>query len=147
MSSEEIQQFLKPIQLPLDERVIITCIDSWDVTAEECPRHVLASAAVGKIGNWVLDIVRGTHRPGGFEPNGKPVKWWIVEGHCRTAGLNHVPIYYDGAAMDAPAELLDRAKYTAMRKTSEGPWHVIMSPEIRAEMEAMKANPEVPDGE
>lgn len=130
---------LSPTRVPLhealgmarDERVIICIlpgqpdhVDMEPVPAlvQECytaRSHLryLEGQAGAEYSGRVLDIARA---------DGGAIRWWQVVNHCRDAGLDHVPIYYDGALEEVswwligPAE--ERGDEVLLRRTRSGPW-------------------------
>lgn len=133
--SEEVQNALKAIQLGNEDRILVTCTDVWpgpmgeEIRIEDVPEWMLPNmkAAYAQDGR-VIDLASTT---------GKAVRWWQVVGYCRAMGVNHVPIHFDGAGQDAPAELLTKGKYVAMRRASEGPWLLVTHPGLTEERERM----------
>ena len=125
--SEEIQNALKAVQLRNDDRILVAVSDTWPGPAgeglrlEDVPEIPNCVAAFGPDGR-LIDIA---------SKKDKDIKWWQCVGYCRANGVDHVSIHYDGAGDSAPADLLEKGKYVAIRKASAGPWLVVSSPEIR----------------
>ena len=126
----------KAIDIEPWERVLVTCSEHWmPVELVEVDRVLSEGECrvlLGCQGDVAVDLVC---------EDARSVRWWQVVNWCRQEGVNHVPLYYDGAFTEIPKNLLDGEKgaYVCVRRSRRGPWVMVRSPEADKTLEPTPA--------
>lgn len=115
-----------PVVFEPYERVVVSCADHWQPVELVEVDRVLSDGEcrvlLGCQGELCVDMVC---------EDARSVRWWKVEGWCRSEGVNTIPLYFDGPFCEIPKHLLDGEKgaYVQIRRCRKGPWVLVRTPE------------------